>query len=81
MDNVNTDTILALGFRHAMGVAAGWLIAAGYVPGTITKEQVVGAGMVAGAIVLSWWNKRGYALLMAEKDKILGNHPSVMAPK
>lgn len=64
MDSVSVDTILSLMFRHALTVACGALITAGYVPSTITKEQMVGAGLGAGAILLSWWNKRGYTLTM-----------------
>jgi hypothetical protein len=74
MDSTSLDTVLSLMFRHAMTVACGALITSGYVPNSITKEQMIGAGMGAGAIALSWWNKRGYGLAMGHlkqfEDKV-----------
>jgi hypothetical protein len=74
MDSTSLDTVLSLLFRHGLTVACGALITSGYVPGTITKDQMIGAGMGVGAIALSWWNKRGYALAMGHlkdfEDKI-----------
>ena len=70
MDSVGISTIVALLFRHALTVACGALIASGYVPDTITKEQMIGAGMGIGAIALSWWNKRGYTLTMTRLKDI-----------
>lgn len=63
MDNLTIDTFLAALARHALTTAAGVVIAHGYAGGA-TQEQLIGAGMVAFGVALSWWNKRGYALML-----------------
>lgn len=71
MDNVTLDTFLAAIARHALTTFGGAIVAAGYA-GSATTQEIAGAGMVFFGIALSWWNKRGYAMMMSELHFLQG---------
>lgn len=68
---MDMDTVLSLLARHALTTIGGGIAATGWGAG-LDNQTFVGAGMVFVGLLLSWWNKRGYALVEAELAKFKG---------
>jgi hypothetical protein len=62
---MNYQTLAAMILRHAATGVAGFLITHGYVENGTSKEQIIGAIMLAGSVAWSWWKNSGQAKAVA----------------
>lgn len=73
MTDVSWNTILGLIFRRILSIAAGFLLAHGFLVAPdaagVTVDMFMSVGLAAASGLLSWWQKKGQALAIADAQR------------